>query len=86
MVISILYFIVSDFVLSFIFHFLFILACLCGRYLLRRSALELFMVDRSNFFFDFGVHYEIHLTISQLFSHINISLTKLWIKYWFPVY
>jgi hypothetical protein len=26
------------------------------RYLLRRSALELFMVDRSNFFFDFGVH------------------------------
>lgn len=25
------------------------------RYLLRRSALELFMVDRSNFFFDFGV-------------------------------
>lgn len=25
------------------------------RYLLRRSALELFMIDRSNFFFDFGV-------------------------------
>ena len=30
------------------------LAYFC-RYLLRRSALELFMVDRSNFFFDFGV-------------------------------
>lgn len=27
----------------------------CYRYLLRRSALELFLVDRSNFFFDFGV-------------------------------
>lgn len=27
----------------------------CNRYLLRRSALELFLVDRSNFFFDFGV-------------------------------
>ncbi|KAK8635516.1 hypothetical protein V6N13_004250 [Hibiscus sabdariffa] len=26
----------------------------CYRYLLRRSALELFMVDHSNFFFDFG--------------------------------
>ncbi|KAK3036099.1 hypothetical protein RJ639_031680 [Escallonia herrerae] len=26
------------------------------RYLLRRSALELFMVDRSNFFFDYGVY------------------------------
>lgn len=27
------------------------------RYLLRRSALELFMMDRSNFFFDFGVYF-----------------------------
>lgn len=32
-----------------------ILNSFCYRYLLRRSALELFMVDRSNFFFDFGV-------------------------------
>ena len=29
------------------------------RYLLRRSALELFMVDRSNFFFDFAVFHTI---------------------------
>ncbi|KAL6004721.1 BEACH domain-containing protein C2 [Asimina triloba] len=31
-----------------------LLLCKLCRYLLRRSALELFMVDRSNFFFDFG--------------------------------
>jgi hypothetical protein len=41
------------------------------RYLLRRSALELFMVDRSNFFFDFGVSASKTLSTYDIF----ISLT-----------
>lgn len=42
------------------------------RYLLRRSALELFMVDRSNFFFDFGVLlWKISSPFPLLFACVN---------------
>lgn len=49
---------VNHHTIKFSFHFPFthlVISMTCCRYLLRRSALELFMVDRSNFFLDFGV-------------------------------
>lgn len=51
------------------------------RYLLRRSALELFMVDRSNFFFDFGVHlWKISSPFPLLFACVNNKSIKVFVS------
>lgn len=59
-------------VLHFLLFHLILKVCFWYRYLLRRSALELFMIDRSNFFFDFAVLY-LHYTYSNI-SNIAFCL------------
>lgn len=51
----------------FLFLCLVLIAYFWYRYLLRRSALELFMVDRSNFFFDYGVF--LKMSKSEIHKH-----------------
>lgn len=47
-----------------------------NRYLLRRSALEVFMVDRSNFFFDFAV--PLHLLFLVFYFSCWRHFNNLW--------